>query len=177
VVTSRDTTWARWNTDWWDRQGVRGGLVGGGAFVLVGAVLARSDYGTSAGLWSLRLAASLLHGPAALDPDARLGPVLVTGTLIHLALSALFGLGFAILVAPRRWLRRFLPVLLGAGALYGLGLWLINVYAIAPTYGWTWAPEVASPLAQAMAHVLGFGLSLALYVHLAAVRRRRLGLD
>ena len=176
-MATKDTTWATWNSDWWDRQGVRGGLAGGGAFVVAGAAFSWPDPAESAVLWPLRLAASLLHGPSALDPDAPLGPVLVTGTLVHLTLSAVFGLGFAVVVAPRRRLRRSLPALLGAGALYGLGLWLVNVYAVAPTYGWTWVAGAANPLAQAMAHVLGFGITLALFVHLAAASRRRLGLD
>ena len=147
------------------------------AFLLVGAAGSFAAPADLPVLWPLRLAASLLLGPAALDPEAPLGPTAVTGALVHLLLSAVFRVGFAALVAPRRQLRRSLPALLGAGALCGLGLWRVNVYAVAPSYGWTWVPAAADARAQGFVHALGFGPALALALHLAAVPRRRLGLD
>jgi len=124
-------------------------------------------------LWPLRIAASLVLGTAVLETDAPFGPTVVTGTIIHLALSAAFRLAFAAIMARFRTLRRSFVAVCGAGVLYGLTIWLVNVYAIAPVYGWTWIPDVTDPIA----HAFGFGLPLAGYLYLVAAPRRRLGLD
>jgi hypothetical protein len=145
--------------------------------MILGAILTSTSSDGLVAVWPLRIAASLLLGTAVLESDAAIGPALVTGTIIHLALSAAFGLAFAILMARWRPLRRSLAAASGAGVVYGLLIWLVNVYAIAPVYGWTWIPEVTDPLALAIAHACGFGLPLAGYLYLAASPRRRTGLD
>jgi len=112
-----------------------------------------------------------------LETDAPFGPTVVTGTIVHLALSAAFGLAVAAIMARFRLLGRSVVVVCGAGILDGLTIWLVNVYAVAPVYGWTWIPEVTDPIALAIAHAVGFGLPLAGYLYLVAAPRRRLGLD
>jgi hypothetical protein len=175
-MLSHDVTWSRWNTEWWEGHAKRGGLWAGAVFALfeVGAT-ALLD-GGSAAFRPLRLVGSLLLGPEALDPDAPLGPAVVTGGLVHLGLSALFGVAFGSLIAWRCTLGGSSRMLIATGVLYGLGLWLVNVYSVAPVLGWTWFPVEADPLVQAVGHALFFGLPLALYVDRAARRRRRLGL-
>ena len=39
-----------------------------------------------------------------------------------------------------------------AGILFGISLWLVNFYLIAPVAGWTWSPERTDPLVQFLAH-------------------------
>jgi hypothetical protein len=128
-------------------------------------------------LWPLRLAASLIFGEMALDLDAPFGTTVVTGAIVHFIVSAVAGLLFGALLAGRRRWSRAPRILVGAGALYGVVLWLINVYAIAPTYGLTWVPEATHPVAQLVAHTAGFGIPLALYLSWAVASRRRLGID
>ena len=71
--------------------------------------------------------------------------------------------------AERRHYRRTTKLLVG-GAFYGLGLWTVNVYVIAPLWGWAWFPGTTAPLVQAIAHALFFGVPLAAYLDRAESR-------
>ena len=44
-----------------------------------------------------------------------------------------------------------------AGALFGIALWLVNFYVIAPVVGWQWFPEQTNPIVQFLAHTFFFG--------------------
>lgn len=176
-MATREMTWTKWNAAWWDRQGTRAGVAAAVPATILGTILTSTSIDGLVAVWPLRIAASLLLGTAVLEADAAFGPAVVTGTIIHLALSASFGLVFAALMARWRPLRRSLAAASGAGILYGLLIWLVNFYAIAPVYGWTWIPDVTDPLALAIAHAFGFGLPLAGYLYIAASPRRRSGLD
>jgi hypothetical protein len=176
-MQAKETTWARWNAAWWDKQGPRAGVAAAVPATVLGTILTSTSIDGLAAIWPLRIAASLLLGTAVLEADAAFGPAVVTGTIVHLALSAFFGLTFAAIMARCRPMRQSLAVAGAAGMLYGLLIWLVNVYAIAPVYGWTWIPEVTDPLALAIAHAFGFGLPLAGYLYLAAAPRRRSGID
>jgi MFS family permease len=78
-------------------------------------------------------------GPQALAPDFPFAAVAVVGTIMHFGLSALFGLIFTWLTESRlRELGRLRAVLVLAATGYGLLLWPLNVYLIAPFVGWEW---------------------------------------
>jgi hypothetical protein len=44
-----------------------------------------------------------------------------------------------------------------AGMLFGVALWLVNFYIVAPLLGWSWFPEGTNPAVQFLAHALFFG--------------------
>jgi dipeptide/tripeptide permease len=50
---------------------------------------------------------------------------------------------------------------IAAGTFYGLLLWLINFYVIAPPARWVWFPTMANPVQQLISHVFAFGTVLA----------------
>ncbi len=122
-------------------------------------------------LLPLRRFASVLLGPAELT-DARPGTPIIAGILVHLVLSAIFGLGyglFSVRFMPReRRVRasRSLPL----GLLYGALLWIVN-YQIAARLWYPWFLEANQVLELAL-HVFFFGAPLAL-LHTMADRRTR----
>lgn len=77
---------------------------------------------------------------------------------MHLALSALYGAVFGGLVALVAALRSSVGVLVLAGSLYGLALWLVNFYVIAPV-AFAWFQD-ANAAVQFVAHVFFFGALL-----------------
>jgi hypothetical protein len=175
-VATRDATWTKWNTDWWERQATHGGLVAGGSLAFFHLAADALIHGRDATIQWLRLAAAIILGPETLDPAMAPEPAVVTGSLIHLTFSAAFGTTFGSLVARYRQLRRSLPILAGAAALYAVLVGLVNVYSIAPFVGWHWFPELMHPLVLVIGHGLFFGVPLALYLHVKAAPRRRLGM-
>ena len=121
---------------WWDKQGLRGGLFAGVGFAIVELVLMDVQEGEIAVARLLRRVAAMWIGPEALAPDYPFAVVAVVGTAMHFGLSALFGLFFTWLTesaAPRLALSRTAPI--AAATLYGLLLWPLNVYLIAPFIG------------------------------------------
>jgi hypothetical protein len=155
---------------WWDRQGLRGGLLAGIVFALIELLLMGALDGQVEVARFLRRVAAMWIGPAALAPDYPFAAVAVVGTIMHLGLSALFGLIFTWLtesIVPR--LIRSPGVLLAAATVYGVLLWPLNVYLIAPFVGWEWFADETAPVVQAAAH-LGYGVVLGLYLYRRACR-------
>lgn len=175
-MTTYDMTWSRWNTDWWERHGTRGGIVAGVVFVLFEMLAVVFTPGLTDLLRPLRIRAAIMFGPEVIDPAAPVGAALVTGSIVHFALSSIFGLTLGTFLAKRGRLTRSLRRLILTAVLYGLALWLVNIYSVAPALGWTWFPEETDPVVQALGHTLFFGVPLAIYLYWAYAPRRRLGL-
>lgn len=101
-----------------------------------------------------RLTAALLMGPGVLPPPSTARwDILVVATLIHFALSIAYALVPAML-APRRSVG---PAIV-AGACYGLGIYLVNLYGVTLLFPWF---SVARDGATLLAHlVFGIGLTV-----------------
>lgn len=156
----------------WVGHGAVGGLLGGAALPIVESALAVAAFGTSAALLPLRMAAGILLGSGAVDPATPAMPIVIAGLLVHVTLSAAFGLLFASMM-ERRPRRRSTALMLLAAMLYGCGLWAVNAYVIAPPFGWDWFPRRAGPIAQLAAHALAFAPMLALYLQRVDARPER----
>lgn len=75
------------------------------------------------------------------EADAVIG-----GVAIHMALSMMFGAGFAVMLAPLRKVNVVAQAMIGMA--FGAGLWAVNTYIIAPIFegnvfdeamaDWTW---------------------------------------
>ena len=149
---------------WWDRQGLRGGVLAGIGFAFVELVMMDLQGGHLVVARFLRRIAAMWIGPQALAPDFPFTVVAVVGMLIHFGLSALFGLLFTWLTESRvQELARSRVILLVATTVYGLLLWPLNVYVIAPFIGWEWFAQETTPAVQAAAH-LCYGFLLGLYL-------------
>lgn len=79
-----------------------------------------------------RLAAAILMGRGVLPPPADFDwTVMAAATLIHFALSAVYGAVLGLFIA-----RRDPPVALLVGAVYGLALFAINMYGFTFLFPW-----------------------------------------
>lgn len=132
------------NVTW--RAVIIAGLVAGAVFLAVNAVAASLMFEIDPALL-LRYFASLVLGSEVLT---QVGPTsLIVGLIVHFALSLLFALVIAIVV--HRW---GLVVGLIGGAILGLALYAINMYALTRFFEWFFAINNA---ALALSHAL-FGM-------------------
>ena len=142
------------------------GLVAGVLFAVV-QIVGAAEMGAPS-TFPFRLFASVLLGVSAFDSNALSGAVVVA-TLLHLFLSAFYGMVYGALNArvPAgarvSWAREA-----GLGTAVGLVLWLVNFQIVARLF-YPWF--LSSPqLYQAAAHALAFGLPLGL-LYASAERR------
>jgi hypothetical protein len=140
-------------------EGLVGGLLAGLLFALTQMMVATSAGAPVGAPW--RLFASVLLGEVALAQGAGFGVYLV-GAVVHLALSALFGVGWGLLAGAlaadvrERW-----GAHLAAAMLYGMGLYLLNFQLVARLiYPWFLGLDQAGQIAL---HVFAYGLPLGLY--------------
>jgi len=85
----------------------------------------------------LRVIGGIALGPAAMNPSSSLVTAAVTGVAVHMALSMVYGVAFALGVA-RSLHGPETGGLVVAGILFGLALWVVNFYLIGPAAAWTW---------------------------------------
>ena len=116
-----------------------------------------------------RFAAAIVMGPGALSPTAPRAPVLLAATLVHFALSIVYGVIVSGLTARLR-----MHAALLAGGVLGLALFVVNMYGFTALFPWFAASRDGITLA---AHI-AFGV-VAAGAYRVAVRRNsaRLGLS
>ena len=141
-----------------------GGLIAGLIFAMFEMVVAALINGASAFFMPLRMIGAMVLGAEALDPGYSLITAGPAGVLVHVVLSALFGAVFGAAVAAVPSVARSTGALVAAAGLYGLLLWLVNFYVVAPVAGWDWFPNGTDEAVQFVAHVVCFGALLGFYL-------------
>jgi len=109
-----------------------------------------------------RFAAAIVMGPGALSPANPRAPVLLAATLVHFALSIVYG-AIVSWLAARLGARASLL----AGAAFGVALYLVNMYGFTAIFPWFAASRDKITLA---AHI-AFGIVAAGAYRIAARRR------
>ena len=151
------------------KEGIEFGLIAGVIFGLV-EILVSAMMGNPP-LQPIRMFASVVLGETALQ-STELGSVVVIGAVVHLALSALFGLIYgAINGALSRETETSWGRQAGIGLVFGVLLWFVNFQLIARAI-YPWFLDTPQAL-QAALHAVFFGLPLAL-MYAAAERRVQL---
>lgn len=147
------------------KEGIAFGLLAGVVFALVEIVVSAAMGNPP--LMPVRMFASIVLGQSAMMGS--LGTAIVVGVVLHLILSAAYGLAYGLFNArlPSRtetsWGHQF-----GIGLAFGALLWLVNFHIFAPLF-FPWflgAPQ----LLQLILHAVFFGLPLAL-MYAGAERR------
>jgi hypothetical protein len=142
----------------WAGHAVTGGLIAGIAFAVFEMLASTVLIG--AGMFApLRMIAGIVLGGQALESTYSLLSVITTALIVHLTLSVAFALLFVAVVQPTSSIRSTNMLLLSA-SIYGLGLWLVNFYVIAPLMGWSWFTQDTNPLVQFLAHTFFYGWML-----------------
>lgn len=107
----------------------------------------------------LRMISAIVLGERALEPSYSLGAAIVVGLIVHMILSAIYGVIYGLIVSAWTLLQQRIW-LVAVATLYGLLLWLVNFYIIAPV-AFPWF-GMADPLVQFIAHTFFFGTVLGL---------------
>lgn len=136
------------------------GIIGGLIFAVFEILAAAVMMGPEAAFMPLRMIGGIALGAQALDPGYPLVTAAIAGVLIHMTLSIAFAIVFAAIV-PATGTPATLA-LLGIG--FGIGLWIVNFFVIAPIAGWNWFPEQTNPIVQVLAHGLFFGWPVGWYL-------------
>ncbi len=147
----------------WIKHGILGGVLGGLVIAAFDMVSAAVLMGLQAFFGPLREISAIVLGQQALEPTYPLLTAALLGVLTHMALSIIYGMAFAGVVARVPQLRASTMTLVIAASLFGLALWLVNFYLIAPVAGWTWF-AMANPVVQFIAHTFFYGTVLGIYL-------------
>jgi hypothetical protein len=105
----------------------------------------------------LRTIAAIVLGEGTLEPSSSLTSAVVVGLIVHMMLSAVYGLVLALVVWAWTLLQQPLWSVVGA-TIYGFALWIVNFFAIAPV-AFPWF-GMADDLVQFVAHPFFFGTVL-----------------
>lgn len=145
-------------------KGVVAGLVAG---IAAGIVFAMFEMVVAAlmgqGFFApLRMIGAIGLGEGALPPQPSIGlaTIVPVGLIIHMVLSMMYGAGFGIVASAVGALKENRALLVGAGTIAGLALWIVNFYVIAPV-AFPWF-AMANPVVQFLAHTFFFGTVLGL---------------
>ena len=147
----------------WILQGVIGGIVAGIIFSLFEMAWGFLQGGMDMAVAPLRMIGGIALGPQALEPSYSLPTAALAGVAVHMVLSMIYGGAFSLavgLIAPRA----STTVIVVAGIVLGLALWVVNFFVIGPVAGWRWFADMTDPTIQAIAHGGFFGIPLGLYV-------------
>jgi hypothetical protein len=107
--------------------------------------------------------AAIVLGAEALEPSYHLPTAAMTGLAVHLVLSVLFTAVFGGIVTAVGRVGESLGTghnVVLAGVTFGIGLWIVDFYVIAPLAGWIWFTERTDPAVQLLAHAIFFGWPL-----------------
>jgi uncharacterized membrane protein YagU involved in acid resistance len=120
----------------------------------------------------LRMAAALVLGRRALSADYPFAGAALAGIAVCIVLSIVFAAAFTALASwiaaiTEGELLTHTADMLVAGVIFGVALWLMNFYVIAPLAGWRWFPDDMNHLVAFLGHGFFFGgvLGLALGLH------------
>jgi len=138
---------------WAIRQGAVAGVVAGLVFAAFEIIASAVMMGPSAWAMPLRMIGAIALGDRALDPGYPLAAAMVAALGVHLVLSAIYGALFAALAGGLR----SGAAIVGLAAGYGVVLWLLNFYLIAPA-AFPWFGD-ADPVTQFIGHAI-FGAVL-----------------
>jgi hypothetical protein len=138
------------------------GIIAGLIFAVFEMLAAALLMGPEAAAMPLRMIGAMVLGSDALDPGYSLAVAGMTGIVVHMVLSIFFAGIFAVIASyvavttagDALTTARSLAL---AGIFFGIALWLVNFYVVAPLAGWTWFPEQSNPVVQFLAHAFFFG--------------------
>lgn len=151
---------ARTGTGGWVLTGAIMGIIAGIAFVVFEMVVAWVLQGAPFGPPRMISAIALGQGALPPSPTVSLAAALPVALIIHFVLSAIYGAVFGAIASAIGALRNSRGALIVAANVFGLLLWLVNFYVIAPIlFPWF---LMANPVVQFFAHTFFYGSALGL---------------
>ena len=155
------------------RAGLVGGIIAGIVFAMFEMIMAVVLNGTEAFFMPLRMIGAIGIGTSALDPAGSLLTAGAAGLVIHMALSMMYGIAVAAVLALVPSLSRTTTSTISVASIAGFGLWILNFFILAGIFGWTWFPDTQNVAVQFVAHTFMFGSVLGLVIDRLAFRAAR----
>ncbi len=153
---------------WAVKHGVIGGIIAGIIFAIAemigGSVIDGSPF-----FMPLKAFASIPIGKE--PPKIAWATAVPVGVISHMALSIIYGVIFALIIAYLPMLRVSPVLIVVAAAVYGFLLWLINFFALPSAISRPWF-KMAPKGEQFVYHTIFYGAVLGLYL-VAVMRRER----
>lgn len=148
------------DTGWAVKQGIIGGIIAGIVFAMAEMIGAAFIAGNPF-IMPLKAIASVPLGTP--PPEIPTGTAIPVGIIFHMLMSMIFGVIFALLVVYIAALRSSPTILVIAATVFGLILWVVNFYILAPLIGRPWFTQTP-PVQQFVYHTFFFGTVLGLYL-------------
>ena len=168
----RESPAARPGLGAWAGIGALMGVLSGLVFALFQVIVAAVGLGPPPGELIVMVEGVAFGGaPVAPGAPGMAAPALAAAVPIHLALSAIYGAAFGALASRVRALRDDRRALIGAATVFGLLIWIVNFFAIAPV-AFPWFAE-ADRVVQFFAHTLFYGTVLGLLLAVTMIPERR----
>ena len=142
------------------RDGTVAGVIAGLAFAAFEMAMAAILDGMEMTFMPLRMIGGIGLGTQAMDPATSLLVAGGAGLVIHMALAIAYGIGAVVVLSRIPALSSSTPRVLLSTSAAGFLLWIVNFYALAPVFGWTWFPNDTNPIVQIVAHTVFFGTVL-----------------
>jgi hypothetical protein len=144
----------------WLLTGAVMGLLAGVVFVVFEMVVAWIMQGSPFGPPRMISAIALGEGALPMDPTVGIATAMPVALVLHFVLSAVYGAVFGAIASAVGLLRGSRGMLILAATVFGLLLWLVNFYVVAPV-AFPWF-LMANPVVQFLAHTFFFGTALGL---------------
>jgi hypothetical protein len=149
--------------------GIVGGIVAGVVFAMAEMVMSLAMGGPF--LAPLQMIGAIALGPSVLPPAVATVSTVIVGLIVHMTLSAMYGVIFVYVLALGNQLNTSTGRLLLYGSIFGLALWVINFLLISQFIAFPWFFHGANQFWMGfIAHTFFFGTVIGGYV--AAVRPR-----
>lgn len=170
-TVGRGSSAARSGLGAWAGIGALMGVFAGLVFAVFQAIMAMVAPGPPPGELVVMVEGIPYGGvPAPTGAPALVAPAIAMAALIHLVLSAVYGAIFGALAPRVSALRNDRRALVGAAAGFGLLIWLVNFFVIAPI-AFPWFLET-SQVVQFFAHTLFYGAILGLLLAVTMIPER-----
>lgn len=149
------------STGWWLGQGVIGGIVAGIVFAMFEMAFAWLMTGSPWG--PLRMIAGIVIAQP--PPQIDLTMAVIVGMMLHMVFSMMFGAIFGAIASAVPALRTSGTWMILFATLFGLVLWPLNFFVIAPMIGAGYFATEPNQLWQGfVAHTFFFGTVLGIYL-------------
>ncbi len=171
----RESSAARSGLSTWVGIGALTGVLAGLVFALFQVIMSAAGLGTPlSGLIVMVEGVTFGSGSGSISAPAIAAPEIAIAGLTHLVLSAIYGAVFGAVASKVGALRSNRIALIGAATVFGLLIWIVNFFVIAPV-AFPWFAQT-NGVVQFIAHTLFYGavLGLLLEVTIIPARRRQL---
>ena len=166
----RESSDARSGLGTWVGIGALAGVLAGLVFALFQVIMAAAGIGSPLSELIEMVEGVTTFGGAASAPGIA-APELAIAGLTHLVLSAIYGAVFGAVASKVGALRNNRIALIGAATVFGLLIWIVNFFVIAPV-AFPWFAQT-NAVVQFFAHTLFYGTVLGLLLEVTMIPTRR----